>query len=102
MKLKFNNLSEYYSEHHLLQHSNISCRRLHFIGLILSLFALATVMATSQWIYLPVVPVIGYGFGFIGHFFFEKNQPRVWEYPIYSLLAEFMMAKDILIGKIKF
>jgi hypothetical protein len=101
MKRDFNNFSEFYP-YHLSQHSNIICRRLHFIGLILSLFTLAVVVATSRWIYLPSVLIIGYGFGFIGHFLFEKNTPAVLNYPLYSLLSEFVMAKDIMTRKINF
>ena len=34
-------------------------------------------------------------------FIFEKNTPATFTYPIYSLMADWVMFKDIIIGKIK-
>jgi hypothetical protein len=48
------------------------------------------------------IPIIGYGFAWIGHFIFEKNRPATFDYPIYSLIGDWVMFKDVLIGKIKF
>jgi hypothetical protein len=48
------------------------------------------------------IPVIGYGFAWIGHFIFEKNRPATFTYPIYSLIGDWVMFKDILIRKIEF
>jgi hypothetical protein len=45
---------------------------------------------------------LGYGFAWIGHFFFEKNKPATFKYPLWSLLGDFTMAKDIIYGKVKF
>lgn len=59
-------------------------------------------VATAWWAYLPVVPVIGYGFGWVGHFFFEKNKPATLDYPLYSFIGDLIMARDIVLGKIKF
>tara|TARA_B100001123_G_C14688611_1_gene780414 strand:- start:204 stop:350 length:147 start_codon:yes stop_codon:yes gene_type:complete len=47
------------------------------------------------------VPLFGYIPAWIGHFFFEKNKPATFKYPVYSLLADFVMYKDIILGKIK-
>ena len=46
------------------------------------------------------VPVFGYGFAWVGHFFFEKNRPATFTYPLYSLIGDFAMFRDILLGKI--
>lgn len=50
------------------------------------------------WIF---VPVMGYGFAWVGHYFFEKNKPATFKYPLWSLLSDFKMFFEILIGKIK-
>jgi hypothetical protein len=101
IRQQFDNFADFYP-FYLSQHSNRTSRRLHFIGLILSLVVLTIVMVTASWFYLPITLVLGYGFAWSGHFFFEKNKPATFKYPLLSLLGDFTMAKDIICGKVKF
>jgi hypothetical protein len=57
---------------------------------------------TQTWFVLIGVPVVGYGFAWIGHFFVEKNKPATFKYPLYSLMGDWVMFKDIITGRIKF
>ena len=98
---KFKNFAEFY-KFYLSEHSDTICRRLHFVGSALVLIALVYIIATSKWLLLIALPVIGYGFAWTGHFFFEKNRPATFTYPFYSFIGDWMMFKDILMGKIKF
>ena len=50
---------------------------------------------------LWLMPVVGYGFAWVGHFFFEHNKPATFKYPIYSLAGDWVMWKDIMAGKVK-
>lgn len=34
--------------------------------------------------------------------FFEKNRPATFKHPFYSLWGDWVMFKDMLVGKIKF
>lgn len=87
---------------YLSQHQNINCRRLHFIGSSLILIMLVYIIVSFKWGLLWTLPLFGYGFAWLGHFFFEKNKPATFTYPIYSLIGDWAMYKDMLIGKIKF
>jgi hypothetical protein len=60
-----------------------------------------TIIFLNFWLLLFAV-IIGYGFAWVGHFFFEKNKPATFTYPLYSFIADWVMFKDILIGKVKF
>lgn len=51
--------------------------------------------------YLWFIPIIGYGFAWVGHFFYEHNKPATFQYPLYSLMGDWVMFKDILVGNIK-
>ena len=95
----FNSFAEFYP-YYLSEHSNAMCRLLHFIGSSLVLGLLAYCISAEQAVYLWFVPVIGYGFAWVGHFFFEKNKPATFSYPFYSLLGDWVMFKDILIGRV--
>jgi hypothetical protein len=85
---------------YLSEHQNITCRRLHFVGSCLVLATLVLILVTKQWKLLWLLPLIGYGFAWLGHFLFEKNRPATFQYPMYSLWGDWVMFKDILLGKI--
>jgi len=101
MKKEYKDFTEFYP-FYLSQHQNKICRRLHFIGSILVVLLSIYVVVTGDLVLLFLLPVIGYGFAWAGHFLFEKNKPATFIYPAYSLLGDWVMFKDILIGKIKF
>ena len=97
----FNSFAEFYP-FYLAEHSNRSCRRLHFAGstLVLAVIALALISGQLRWLWL--VPVVGYGFAWIGHFVFEKNRPATFKHPLYSLLGDWVMYGQMWRGKIRF
>ncbi|MBF7729457.1 Mpo1-like protein [Pseudomonas sp. N040] len=97
----FNSFAEFYP-FYLQEHSNDTCRRLHYVGSLLVLAILAYALLTQQWIWLLALPFAGYGFAWVGHFFFEKNKPASFKYPFYSLLGDWVMLKDAFTGRIRF
>ena len=42
--------------------------------------------------------VAGYGCAWIGHFFMEKNRPATFIYPTFSLLGDFRMFAEAVVG----
>jgi len=96
---RFNSFSEFYP-YYLSEHENKTCRRLHFIGSTLVLAALLLICLTQKWIYLWSLPLIGYGFAWVGHYFFEHNKPATFKYPLYSFLGDWVMFRDMLTKKI--
>lgn len=98
---QFHSFSEFYP-YYLDEHRDRNCRRLHFVGSLLVLIVLAAVLATGAWWWLLALPVIGYGFAWLGHFVFEKNRPATFKYPLYSLMGDWVMFRDMLIGRIRF
>ena len=100
MTKEYANFSEFYP-FYLSQHDNKVCRRLHFLGSILIILLVIYTIFSTTWSLILFVPVIGYGLAWIGHFFFEKNKPATFNYPVYSLIGDWVMFKDVLTGKIK-
>ena len=95
----FTSFAEFYP-YYLREHSNKTCRRLHLVGSIIVLSVLFTAVINQQWALLWLLPIIGYGFAWVGHFFFEKNKPATFKNPLYSFIGDWVMAKDLLIGRI--
>ena len=100
MSRRFNSFSEFYP-FYLAEHSNVTCRRLHFAGTWLVILVAVTAIYLRKPALLWLMPVVGYGFAWGGHFFFEHNKPATFKYPIYSLAGDWVMWKDIMAGKVK-
>ena len=98
---RFTSFREFYP-YYLSEHQNVTCRRLHFIGSTLVLTLLILSLFTGQLMLLWLLPIAGYGFAWLGHFKFEHNKPATFHYPLYSLMGDWVMYKDILLGRIKF
>ena len=98
---RYTSFAEFYP-YYLQEHSNATCRRLHYVGSLLVLGILAYALLTQQWLWLLAMPLAGYGFAWVGHFVFEKNRPATFQYPLYSLLGDWVMLKDAFTGRIKF
>jgi hypothetical protein len=100
MKKEYRSFAEFYP-FYLSEHRNPVCRRLHFSGSLLVVFVVLYVIITGHWLVLLAVPLVGYGFAWVGHFFFEKNRPATFTYPLYSLIGDWQMFRDILSGRVK-
>jgi len=98
---EYKTFAEFYP-FYLAEHSNQTCRRLHFIGSSLVIVVLLYALFSGRLSFLFLLPLIGYGFAWVGHFVFEKNRPATFQYPLYSLAGDWVMFKDILVGKIRF
>lgn len=101
MAKEYKSFAEFYP-FYLAEHSNQTCRRLHFVGSSLVILVLLYALFSGRLAFLFLLPIIGYGFAWIGHFVFEKNRPATFQYPLYSLAGDWVMFKDMLVGKIRF
>ncbi len=100
MNKQYRSFAEFYP-FYLSQHQDLTCRRLHFVGSCLVLMLLAYALLTvNVWILL-LIPIVGYGFAWIGHFIFEKNHPATFQYPLYSLMGDWLMFAQMLSGKVE-
>ncbi len=95
----FTSFAQFYP-FYLGEHSNRTCRRLHFTGSSLALLCLAMLVFSGNVWWLPAGLLCGYGFAWVGHFAFEKNKPASFKRPLYSFMGDWVMYKDIWTGKI--
>ncbi len=98
---KYKSLREFYP-FYLSEHQDYTCRVLHFIGTGLVLLSFISFWFTFNYWFLIAIPFLGYGFAWVGHFFFEQNKPATFQYPGYSLASDFIMFFDLLKGKESF
>ena len=99
MEERIQTYDEFY-KYYLTEHSNKTCRVLHVIGTTIVIALLITAIYHRIPKLLIWIPIAGYGFAWVGHFFFEKNKPATFKYPLWSLKSDFKMYFDILSGKI--
>jgi hypothetical protein len=98
---EFANFQEFY-QYYLTEHRNRTCRRLHFVGTSLVVGCVLMVVVSGDFSWLLIALMCGYGFAWIGHFFFELNKPATFRYPLLSFASDWVMYKDMLTGKIPF
>lgn len=101
LEKKYQSFAEFYPVY-LSEHSNRVCRELHFAGSTLALACLAALLLTENLWWLPAALLCGYGFAWIGHFGFEKNQPATFRHPFYSFLGDWVMYWQMLNGEASF
>jgi hypothetical protein len=98
---RFQTFADFYP-YYLSEHSNRTCRRIHFVGTTLGSLCLLTAIVTLNAWWLLAGLLVGYAFAWTGHFFFEKNRPATFKYPFYSFAGDYVMYKDIWTRKIPF
>lgn len=93
------NQSQFY-EFYLGEHQNMACRRLHFLGS--SFGVLGAARSLQKRSVKPLIKGIaaGYACAWAGHFFFEKNKPATFKYPLQSFQSDLRMFYDVLTGNI--
>jgi len=98
---RFTTFRQFYP-YYLSEHTNRTCRRLHFIGSCgVLILIVAVILGASPW-WLLLAPVIGYGFAWVGHYGFEKNHPATFRHPVYSLMGDWMLFWQMLSGQRRF
>jgi hypothetical protein len=97
--MSFRTFQEFYP-FYLGEHANRTSRRLHVVGTTLAVAQLLLVFLTGNpWLLLSGL-VTGYALAWVGHYFFEKNTPATFKYPLFSLRGDFAMARDVFTGRI--
>lgn len=76
---------------YLSEHSNRTCRRLHFAGTTIGLACLLHAFSRLNFWWLLGGIVAGYAFAWTGHTFFEHNRPAPFTDPLYSFLGDRVM-----------
>ena len=99
MEKKYKTFWDFYP-YYLTEHSDPICRATHYIGTtgLFVVVAAAVYFGNAKLLFL--LPVVGYGFAWLGHFAFEKNKPATFQYPLYSLGSDFVMYFHFLTGQI--
>ncbi len=101
METRIKSFREFYP-FYLSEHQNTTSRTLHFIGTAFVFIILFyAIFSGNGWIAIAI-PVVGYGFAWAGHYFFEKNKPATFRYPLWSLASDFRLFFELLTGKQKF
>ena len=87
---KFESFSAFFP-YYLAEHANPTCRRLHYFGTTLGTSLAAFGLISGQWWMLLLLPLVGYGCAWVGHFKFERNRPATFDYPLWSFMGDYKM-----------
>ena len=81
------------------QHLNPINRKLHAYGTTIAIIFAAASLIWRAPLFAVAAVVSAYALAWTGHFFFEKNRPATFTYPLLSLRADFRMYWLILRGE---
>jgi hypothetical protein len=86
-----NSFAEFWP-YYLGEHANATCRRWHIFGTA-GVLLTAGLVTVGFWPpeALWLMPLLGYGCAWIGHFVFEKNRPATFRHPLWSLIGDFRL-----------
>lgn len=98
---KYASINEFYPIY-LSEHQNTTNRVLHFIGTGLMGLSFVTAMLFHLFAFFALMPVVGFGFAWLGHVFFEKNKPSTFSYFFFSIACDFLLFGDLIMGRQSF
>lgn len=93
-------IKQNFYDFYLNEHQNMVCRRLHFAGSSFGLLGLAKSVKDRSPTPLLKGIAAGYACAWVGHFFFEKNKPASFKFPLKSFASDFRMYSDVLRGNL--
>jgi hypothetical protein len=73
------------------QHLNPINRRLHAYGTSLALILVVVSLIRRAPSVAVLAVAVAYSLAWVGHFFYERNRPATFTYPLLSLRADFRM-----------
>ncbi|KAI9190042.1 hypothetical protein H9P43_001475 [Blastocladiella emersonii ATCC 22665] len=76
---------------YLAEHAHVVNRRLHLLGTTNAAGLIVAAILKRQPKLLALAIVQGYAMAWIGHFFFEKNKPATFKYPLWSFISDWKM-----------
>ncbi len=97
---EFRTFADFYP-FYLGQHTNRTCRWLHFAGTSIALGLFIGSVITQRWWLIGVAIVQAYAFAWVGHFFFEHNRPATFKHPWFSLRGDWRLWWEVLTGKVR-
>ncbi|HEX4147781.1 MAG TPA: DUF962 domain-containing protein [Pirellulales bacterium] len=84
---------------YVTQHRQRATRGWHFAGTTAAVLGLVGIAVAGRWLWLPLVPIVGYALAWFSHGVIEGNRPATFGHPLWSLAADFKMWWLIATGR---
>ncbi len=95
---RFQTFEEFWP-YYVKEHAKKSTRILHFVGTTAAMSCVAGAIVFRKPLLLLAAPILGYGPAWFSHFVIEKNRPATFTYPAWSLRADLVMWRKMVMGE---
>lgn len=85
---------------YLREHANPRTRAIHYAGTALVVAFAVLFAVTGSWLWLPAMPLAGYGLAWSSHALVERNRPATFAHPLWSLVSDFRMLFLAAVGRL--
>jgi hypothetical protein len=85
--------------YYVREHSHRGNRLLHAFGTLTAIGLLIVMLVMGWWWVALALPLVGYGFAWLGHLVLQKNRPATFRHPFWSLAADFRMVGLTVLGR---
>jgi hypothetical protein len=75
---------------------------MHALGSTLAISIVLGCAYYHAWNTMWFAVLAGYGPAWFGHYFFERNRPATYKYPLWSFAADWVMYVDMIRGRVPF
>jgi len=74
---------------------------MHVLGQLTTVLYVCGIVYLNYWLLLLISPLIVYPFAWTGHYYFENNSPAALSSPLWAKIADWIMLKDWILGRIE-
>ena len=97
---RYRSFAEFYPLY-LSEHCNVVGRGLHYLGTSLAFAVVIYALAFARYWLILAGLVLGYACAWAVHFFFERNKPATFQYPLWSFVGDWALLKQFLTGQLR-
>ena len=98
MSLKARTYREFWPQY-VAAHRRLITQRVHLMSTLIGTACAIVGIASGQWVWLALSPVVAFAIAVSSHILFEGNKPTMGQHPFFSVCADLHMCGLLIVGR---